>query len=237
MRGAADLREQTVPAQRPGHRLGSVDGADAPDRHARLLHDVADGGKVGGLDGVVLAGVRERLALPQPGDDVEALVHQLGADTAVALLAELVESGVDGAEADRQRHPAVRQSVDGGDLAGQLPRPPARWWGQQRAEADARRADGGDRQADPCVDAPHGLPHEQPVPSGVFSGGGEIADRVGVGPWHHEPVAHAVDSSTPLSADHRLDQPPWPPPSSPLPLPLPLPLRRCRSAHSRSGCR
>src|SRR3954451_4040856 len=72
---------------------------------------------------------------------------------------------------------------------------------------------------------PHTGSHtKSPSPSGVLGGGGEIADGVGVGTWHHEPVAHASDSSTPPRPDRCRCQPPWPPPSSPLPLPLPLPL-------------
>ena len=86
-------------------------------------------------------------------------------DPPVALLAERVEPAVDRAEADRQRDPPVRQPVDGGHLAGQLPRPPPRRRGEHRAEADRRRARRGEAEADPRVDAPHRLPHEQPVPA------------------------------------------------------------------------
>ena len=34
----SSLGQQAVPAHRPGHRLGAAERADAPDRHARLLH-------------------------------------------------------------------------------------------------------------------------------------------------------------------------------------------------------
>ena len=47
---------------------------------------------------IVLARVAERLPVPQPSDDVEGLIEQLGAHPPVALLAELVEPGVDRAE-------------------------------------------------------------------------------------------------------------------------------------------
>ena len=53
-----------------------------------------------------------------------------------------------------------------------------------RAAASAER--------DPRVDAPDRLPHEQPVPTGVLGGGGELADLVGVGPGDDESELHSV---------------------------------------------
>ena len=70
----------------------------------------------------MLARVLEGLPAPEPADDVEALIHQLGPNPAVALLAERVEPGVDGTESDPQGDPSVREAVDRGDLARQLPR-------------------------------------------------------------------------------------------------------------------
>ncbi len=184
------LRQQPVPAQRPGHRLRPVQRPDAPDRYAGLLHGVADRRERRRCHPVVRAEVAERLAGPQPGDHVEALVHQFRPHPTVALLAEGVEAAVDGAEAHGQDHPPVRQPVDGGHLAGQLGGTAPRRRGQQRAEADVRRAHGGEGQGDPGVDTPHRLPHEQPVPSGVLGRRGEIADGLGIGPRDHEPEAH-----------------------------------------------
>ena len=48
---------------------------------------------------------------------------------------------------ERKDHPAVRQPVDGGDLAGQLGRTPPRRRREHRAEADPRRAHGGEGRA------------------------------------------------------------------------------------------
>ena len=64
----------------------------------------------------------ERLAAPQAGDDLEALVHQLRPRAPVAFLAERLETRFDGAEPDGQDHPSGTQPIDGCDLTGQLPR-------------------------------------------------------------------------------------------------------------------
>ena len=56
-----------------------------------------------------------------------------------------------------------------------------------------RRAHGGEAERDPRVDAPHRLPHEESVPSGLLGRVREVTDVVGVAPRDHEAELHVVD--------------------------------------------
>ena len=151
---------------------------------------MADRGELGGRHLVVAAVELVRLPLPEAARDLEALVHQFGTFTPAALLAERIHTGVGGSEAHRERDPTVAQPVDRGHLARQFPRPPPRRRGQHRAQSDLRGADGGEAQADPRIDTPHRLPHEDAVPAVFLRGGSEVADLGGVRPRDHEAELH-----------------------------------------------
>ena len=72
-RAAPDLRQDTVPGDRSVHRARRGPQADDPDRYPRLLHGRGSEDEV--LDGVVGAGVAERLAGPRALQNVECLVQ------------------------------------------------------------------------------------------------------------------------------------------------------------------
>ena len=195
-----------TPSQRSARSIdfGAPERADAPDRHPWSLHGVADRRELGRLHGVVLAVVLERLAGPEPAHDVEALVHQLGPDPSVALLAERVEAGVDGAEPDAERDPTGRDAIDGGDLARELPRPTTRRRGEHRAEADLRDVRTAARPSEIHASTPHTGSHtnrpSQPASSAAASARSPMS--VGIAPGDHEAVLHV-----PTVASNRCSRP------------------------------
>ena len=79
-------REDAVPAGGAAHRALGRPAAGDPHRDTGALDRRGQEG--GLLDGVVLAVVGERLAAPQPGEDVQRLVEHVGAGARVALVAE-----------------------------------------------------------------------------------------------------------------------------------------------------
>src|SRR3712207_6768193 len=75
------------------------------------------------LHPVVLALVTERLSAPQTGQDLQALVEQLGADLSVRGLPDLGEAAVvQCPKAYRQHEPSAREVVERYRLPGKLPR-------------------------------------------------------------------------------------------------------------------
>ena len=134
--------------------------------------------------------VAERLPAPQPVQDVETLVQQLGARLTVGHFAELGEAGVDRAQADRQDHAAVRQIVERGGLAGQLPGPHARERREIGAQADALGAHRGGRQRHPGVDAPDRLIHKEAVPAGLLGLVGQVGRRTRVAAGQNKAISH-----------------------------------------------
>jgi hypothetical protein len=82
----------------------------------------------------------EGLTCPEARDDLKRLIEPLGPSTRVTLLAEVCEAGVRDdviahiTEADAENRTALGELIDGGDLARNIPRPPAR----QRRHLDTK---------------------------------------------------------------------------------------------------
>ncbi|MEY2415064.1 MAG: hypothetical protein QOH53_398, partial [Ilumatobacteraceae bacterium] len=185
-----DLRDETIARQGARHRPLRTKGADTPDRYPRLLSRVADCREVAWLDRVVLPVVAERLTGPQAADDVEALVEQLAAYHLVGLFAERLVAAFGRAQADTDRHPPFGQPVDRRDLPREFPRLATWQRGQHRSQAQRCRPACGDCKRDPGVNAPHGLPHEESIPTMQFGNGRQFADFFGVSPRHYEAELH-----------------------------------------------
>ena len=117
-RGVDLCRQDAVVAQRARHRFVAAPGGHHPDRNARLLHGRRRGIEVFGLDGVVLARVGEGLPAPQAGDDVEALVQQLGPGLALGDFAKLGEAGVDRAQSNGRVVGMVAGSLSSTETTG-----------------------------------------------------------------------------------------------------------------------
>jgi hypothetical protein len=134
------------PLDRPAVRVAAAD----PDRRARLLNRARQERHV--VDREVLAAEGVRLARPQPRDDLERLVEQLSAAPGVAFLAEVGEARVrndvvaDVTEPDTQHGSAFGELIDGGDLARDVPRPPARERSHLDTEDEPARAHGNSRE-------------------------------------------------------------------------------------------
>src|SRR6266540_4717956 len=150
------VQARSVPAR--GAAGGSrirVAAAD-PDRNPRLLNGQRPERDL--LDPEVPALEAERFPAPESGDDLKALVEQLGACPWISFLPEADKARVCGrerlagvAQADAEDHPSAGELVDSGCLARDVPRAPARERRDLGAEPDPRGARGDRGEGDPGV--------------------------------------------------------------------------------------
>jgi hypothetical protein len=145
----------TVPAERAASRSWVGIAAADPDRDPRPLDWSRREDDV--VDGVVPARIGKRLAGPEAGDDLQALVEHLAARACVAFFAETREACIDAdglagvAEADAQDHPAVGELIHGRGLAGDIPGTPPSKRSDLRSKSEPVRADGHRRKNGPDV--------------------------------------------------------------------------------------
>jgi hypothetical protein len=196
-----DGGEQPVPACRPPERgLRAAAGdtrADHPDRRPRPLRGRIGDEVVGGLGGKVLAPVGERLSAHQPVVDGQALVELLSSRAAPLVWFESGPPLLHGAEPDAHDGPAAAQPVHRRDRRREIPGPPARGRGQQRAEPDPFGHHSGRAERDPGVHPPDRFPREHTVPAVPLAERGELGELACVGVRHHESEAHEATVTQP----------------------------------------
>ena len=95
---------------------------------------------------------RKRLAGPEPLQDRQRFIDELGAGFGVGRFTHVAEPEiVRGTQAHWEDQPAARQAVDGHGLPGELPGPATRWSGDDEPETDPLRPDRHRGQHDPRV--------------------------------------------------------------------------------------
>ncbi len=118
--GTLGLGDDPVPAQDTPHGALVRPGPHDPDGDARSLD--RDRTERHRPEPVVAALEGEGLAGPEPLEDGQRLVHQLGARPGIGRLAHVAEPGiVERAQPDREDESTARQVIDRHGLARQLP--------------------------------------------------------------------------------------------------------------------
>ena len=136
-------------------------------------------------DAEVAPVVRERLAAPEAGQDLESLVEPLGPHPRVGVVAEGGELRFTlRAETRPDDEPAAGENVERSGLARHLPGPPAGERSDEHADPDALRGrrdgSGGDMRVGrgPAGLAIHDvIPQEDAVPAGALGGARELEEQ------------------------------------------------------------
>jgi hypothetical protein len=203
-RAVAD-REDAVVAGGAAQRGAVGPHAAQPHRGARPLHRRR--AHLRAVEVERRAVVGDRLARPQRHEQLERLVEQARPGAPVGLLAEGGDlTPAVAAEAGAEDHAPARQAVEHRDLAGDLPRTPARQRRHHRPEAHALGGQGDGSQRDPRVGdvervVRHDVvPEEHAVPAGLLGARADVGQGAHVGELaerrHVQAAAHQAAAAT-----------------------------------------
>ena len=137
-----------------------------------------------------MAAAEGALAGPQPGDDVKALVEQLGSFLDAGRVRGPNEADLGGPGADGQHGPAAGDLIEGGDLAGELPRPAPRQRREHRSQPDGRSPLGDRAEHHPRILDKGPFGEKYRLPASVLGGDRSIDRLVRRTTGEHKSVAH-----------------------------------------------